>query len=33
MEKLQKLHAIPTQKAQTASIAIGVIGALTQAPV
>ena len=28
MEQLRKLHAIPTQKAQTASIAIGVIGAL-----
>lgn len=28
MERLRKLHAIPTQKAQTASIALGVIGAL-----
>ena len=28
MEQLRKLHAYPTQKAQTASIAIGVIGAL-----
>lgn len=28
MEQLRKLHAIPTQKAQAASIAIGVIGAL-----
>ena len=28
MEQLRKLHAIPTQKAQAAAIAIGVIGAL-----
>ena len=28
MEKLRKLHSIPTQKAQSASIAVGVIGAL-----
>ena len=28
MEKLRKLHSIPTQKAQAASIAIGIIGAL-----
>lgn len=28
MEKLRKLHAIPTQKAQAAAIAVGVIGAL-----
>ena len=28
MEKLRKLHSIPTQKAQAASIAVGVIGAL-----
>ena len=28
MEQLRRLHAIPTQKAQAASIAIGVIGAL-----
>ena len=28
MEQLRKLHAIPTQKAQATSIAIGVIGAL-----
>lgn len=28
MEQLRKLHAIPTQKAQAWSIAIGVIGAL-----
>ena len=28
MEKLRKLHNIPTQKAQSVSIAIGVIGAL-----
>ena len=28
MEKLRKLHSIPTQKAQTASIAVGVIGTL-----
>ena len=28
MEQLRKLHAIPTQKAQAASIAMGVIGAL-----
>ena len=29
MEKLRKLHSIPTRKAQSISIAIGVIGALT----
>ena len=28
MEKLRHLHSIPTQKAQAASIAVGVIGAL-----
>ena len=28
MEQLRKLHSIPTQKAQAASIAVGVIGAL-----
>ena len=28
MEKLRRLHSIPTQKAQSASIAVGVIGAL-----
>ena len=28
MEKLRKLHSIPTQKAQAASIAVGVIGTL-----
>ena len=28
MEQLRRLHAIPTQKAQAASIAMGVIGAL-----
>ena len=28
MERLRKLHSIPTQKAQSASIAVGVIGAL-----
>lgn len=28
MEQLRRLHAIPTQKAQSASIAIGVLGAL-----
>ena len=28
MEQLRKLHSIPTQKAQSASIAVGVIGAL-----
>ena len=28
MEKLRKLHAIPTQKAQAASIAVGITGAL-----
>ena len=28
MEQLRKLHALPTQKAQAASIAFGVIGAL-----
>ncbi len=28
MEQLRKLHAVPTQKAQTASLAVGIIGAL-----
>ena len=28
MEQLRKLHSTPTQKAQSASIAVGVIGAL-----
>lgn len=28
MEQLRKLHAIPTQKAQTAAIVMGVVGAL-----
>ena len=28
MEQLRKLHSIPTQKAQSVSIAVGVIGAL-----
>ena len=28
MEQLRKLHAVPTRKAQAASLAIGVIGAL-----
>ena len=28
MEQLRKLHAVPTQKAQAASVAVGVIGAL-----
>jgi uncharacterized membrane protein YccF (DUF307 family) len=28
MEQLRKLHAIPTQKAQAAAIAVGIIGAL-----
>ena len=28
MEQLRKLHSIPTQKAQSASLAVGVIGAL-----
>ena len=28
MDQLRKLHAIPTQKAQAASLAVGVIGAL-----
>ena len=28
MEQLRKLHAIPTQKAQTASIVLGTIGSL-----
>ena len=28
MEELRRLHSIPTQKAQTAAIAVGVIGAL-----
>ena len=28
MEQLRKLHQIPTQKAQAASLAVGVIGAL-----
>ena len=28
MEQLRKLHSIPTQKAQAASLAVGIIGAL-----
>ena len=28
MERLRRLHAIPTQKARTASIAVGIIGTL-----
>ena len=28
MEQLRKLHAIPTQKAQAASLAVGIVGAL-----
>ena len=28
MEQLRRLHAIPTQKAQTASLVVGIIGAL-----
>ena len=28
MEQLRTLHAVPTQKAQTASLAVGIIGAL-----
>lgn len=28
MEQLRKLHAIPTRKAQSASLAVGIIGAL-----
>ena len=28
MEQLRRLHAIPTQKAQAASLAVGVVGAL-----
>jgi len=28
MEQLRKLHAVPTQKAQTASLTVGIIGAL-----
>ena len=28
MEELRKLHTVPTQKAQAASIAVGIIGAL-----
>jgi len=28
MEQLRRLHAIPTQKAQAASLAVGIIGAL-----
>ena len=28
MQQLRKLHAIPTQKAQAASLAVGIIGAL-----
>jgi len=28
LEQLRKLHAIPTQKAQAAAIAVGVVGAL-----
>ena len=29
MKRLRKLHAIPTQKAQTAALVVGIIGALT----
>ena len=28
MEQLRKLHAVPTQKAQAAALAVGIIGAL-----
>ena len=28
MEQLRRLHAVPTQKAQAASLAVGVVGAL-----
>ena len=28
MEQLRKLHAVPTQKAQAASLAVGIIGTL-----
>ena len=28
MEKLRKLHSIPTQKAQTAALSVGILGAL-----
>ena len=28
MEQLRRLHAVPTQKAQAASLAVGIIGAL-----
>lgn len=28
MEQLRKLHAIPTQKAQSAALAVGIVGAL-----
>ena len=28
MEKLRRLHAVPTQRAQAASISVGIIGAL-----
>ena len=28
MEQLRKLHAVPTKKAQTASLAVGIVGAL-----
>ena len=28
MEQLRKLHGIPTQKAQAASLAVGIVGAL-----
>lgn len=28
MERLRKLHAVPTQKAQAASLTVGIIGAL-----
>ena len=28
VEQLRRLHAIPTQKAQAASLAVGIIGAL-----
>ena len=32
MEQLRRLHAVPTQKAQAASIAVGIIGALIMGP-
>jgi hypothetical protein len=28
MEQLRKLHAVPTQKAQAAALAVGIVGAL-----